>query len=65
MPGACRQVMVEFCQPDMPVTLVGDDGIIKETTAEGLLPLFYEQRSINHVHSVEAAAENKNHFIGL
>ena len=36
--GACRQVMAEFCDPAMPVTLVGDNGVIKETTVEGLLP---------------------------
>lgn len=36
--GACRQVMVEFFEQDMPVTLVGEDGIIKETTVEQLLP---------------------------
>ncbi len=36
--GACRQVMAEFCSPDMPVTLVGDAGVIKETTVGELLP---------------------------
>ncbi|TXX28657.1 cytidine deaminase, partial [Escherichia coli] len=44
--GACRQVMVEFCQPDMPVTLVGDDGIIKETTVEGLLPYYFTNKDL-------------------
>ncbi|AYW45909.1 cytidine deaminase [Tetragenococcus koreensis] len=36
--GACRQVMAEFFTPDMPVTLVGDKGVIKEMTVEQLLP---------------------------
>ena len=44
--GACRQVMVEFCQPDMPVTLVGDDGVIKETTVEGLLPYYFTNKDL-------------------
>ena len=44
--GACRQVMVEFCAPDMPVTLVGDDGVIKETTVEGLLPYYFTNKDL-------------------
>ncbi|MCC4044885.1 cytidine deaminase [Enterococcus gallinarum] len=44
--GACRQVMVEFCQPDMPVTLVGDGGVIKETTVEGLLPYYFTNKDL-------------------
>lgn len=36
--GACRQVMAEFCTPEMPVTLIGDAGVIKETTVGDLLP---------------------------
>ncbi|HAB96062.1 cytidine deaminase [Enterococcus casseliflavus] len=44
--GACRQVMVEFCTPDMPVTLVGDDGVIKETTVEGLLPYYFTNKDL-------------------
>ena len=40
--GACRQVMVEFCKPDMPVTLVNTKGDIKETTVSGLLPFSFE-----------------------
>ena len=40
--GACRQVMVEFCKPDMPVTLVNTKGDIKETTVSGLLPYSFE-----------------------
>lgn len=44
--GACRQVMVEFCQPDMPVTLVGDNGTIKEMTVEELLPYYFTGKDI-------------------
>ena len=44
--GTCRQVMVEFCAPDMPVTLVGDDGVIKETTVEGLLPYYFTNKDL-------------------
>lgn len=36
--GACRQVMVEFCEPSMPVTLVNKVGETKETTVGELLP---------------------------
>ncbi|OJF90952.1 cytidine deaminase [Alkalibacterium sp. 20] len=36
--GACRQVMVEFCEPDMKVLLTNKKGKIKETTVAELLP---------------------------
>lgn len=36
--GACRQVMVEFCEPDMPVLLTNNLGKVKETTVKELLP---------------------------
>lgn len=36
--GACRQVMVEFFDPEMPVTLVAQDLSIKEMTVQQLLP---------------------------
>lgn len=36
--GACRQVMAEFFSQDMPVTLVGKNGVLKEMTVEQLLP---------------------------
>lgn len=44
--GACRQVMAEFCDPAMPVTLVGDSGVIKETTVEGLLPYSFTDKDL-------------------
>lgn len=36
--GACRQVMVEFCEPDMPVLLTNTNGDKYETTVKELLP---------------------------
>ncbi|MFO7315598.1 MAG: cytidine deaminase [Bacilli bacterium] len=36
--GACRQVIAEFCPPEMPVYLANIYGDIKQTTVEQLLP---------------------------
>ncbi len=36
--GACRQVLSEFCAPDMPVYYGGTDGIIVRATIGELLP---------------------------
>ncbi|MGM0897108.1 MAG: cytidine deaminase [Bacillota bacterium] len=36
--GACRQVLVEFCAPDMPVYLTNLEGAVSETTIAELLP---------------------------
>lgn len=36
--GVCRQVLVEFCQPQMPVYLGNLQGKIRETTLAELLP---------------------------
>ena len=44
--GACRQVMVEFFEPDMPVTLIGDHGVLKETTVEELLPYSFTKKDL-------------------
>ncbi|MGY3766752.1 cytidine deaminase [Vagococcus vulneris] len=44
--GACRQVLVEFCKPDMPVTLCNLNGDLKETTIQELLP--YSFTNIEH-----------------
>ncbi|BBM16693.1 cytidine deaminase [Enterococcus avium] len=44
--GACRQVMAEFCDPAMPVTLVGDNGAVKEMTVEGLLPYTFTDKDL-------------------
>ncbi|UOE95677.1 cytidine deaminase [Alkalihalobacillus sp. LMS39] len=36
--GACRQVLVEHCEPDMPVFLTNLQGQTTETTISKLLP---------------------------
>lgn len=36
--GACRQVIAEFCDPDMPVLLTNKKGYKYETTVKDLLP---------------------------
>lgn len=36
--GACRQVLSEFCSPDMPVYLTNLKGDVQETTVAQLLP---------------------------
>ena len=36
--GACRQVMAEFCKPDMPVFLLSKNGKVLETSVGELLP---------------------------
>lgn len=41
--GACRQVISEFCAPDMPVVLTNTAGDTKETTVAELLPGAFNQ----------------------
>lgn len=36
--GACRQVIAEFCEPNMPVYLINLKGDVLETTVAELLP---------------------------
>lgn len=36
--GACRQVLAEFCAPDMPVYLTNLKGDVQDTTISELLP---------------------------
>lgn len=36
--GACRQVLAEFCEPNMPVYLINLKGDVQETTVAELLP---------------------------
>lgn len=36
--GACRQVLAEFCAPDMPIYLTNLKGNVQETTISELLP---------------------------
>lgn len=44
--GACRQVMAEFCEPTMAVTLVGENGISMETTVGDLLPYAFTEKDL-------------------
>lgn len=44
--GACRQVMAEFCELDMPVTLIGEDGVKLETTVSALLPYAFTDKDL-------------------
>lgn len=44
--GACRQVMAEFCDPEMPVTLVGDNGVTKTMTVRELLPYAFSEKDL-------------------
>lgn len=39
----CRQVLVEFCDPDTPVYLTRNDGEIYETSVKSLVPLAFEK----------------------
>lgn len=38
----CRQVMVEFCDPETPVYLTRNDGEIMETSVKELVPFAFE-----------------------
>ncbi|MFV0558683.1 MAG: cytidine deaminase [Enterococcus sp.] len=44
--GACRQVMAEFCEPTMPVTLLGDNNTQLETTVQELLPYAFTEKDL-------------------
>lgn len=41
--GACRQVMVEFCDAAMPVYLLSKSGAVKETSIGELLPYSFKE----------------------
>ena len=41
--GACRQVMIEFCKPAMPVTLVAKDRSTLDMTLGELLPYSFTE----------------------
>jgi cytidine deaminase len=45
--GACRQVMAELCDPDMPVYLSNLKGDIEETTVEKLLPGAFRPKDLH------------------
>lgn len=44
--GACRQVMAEFFDPEMAVTLVGENDVMLETTVAELLPYAFTNRDL-------------------
>src|SRR5699024_10036055 len=44
--GACRQVMAEFCDPDMPVILTNTHDQVYETTFVGLLSVAYTNKDM-------------------
>jgi cytidine deaminase len=39
--GACRQVMIEFAQEDMPILMSDDKGQVRQTTLGALLPEYF------------------------
>ena len=46
--GACRQVMVEFCKPEMPVYLTNLKGDVELTTVGDLLPGAFTPEDLEH-----------------
>jgi cytidine deaminase len=47
--GACRQVLTEFCEPDMPVVLMNSAGDVQNTTVGELLPGAFKEKDIDTV----------------
>lgn len=45
--GACRQVIAEFCHPDMPIYLTNIKGDLKKTTIKELLPDAFNSEDMN------------------
>ncbi|CAM4303099.1 cytidine deaminase [Listeria booriae] len=45
--GACRQVISEFCEPDMPVVLTNMKGDVAEVTVGELLPGAFTPGDLN------------------
>lgn len=46
--GACRQVMIEFCDGEMPVYLSNTKGDVLETTVAELLPGAFTKEDIDY-----------------
>jgi cytidine deaminase len=46
--GACRQVLAEFCAPDMPVYLTNLKGDVQETTVSELLPGAFSTEDLDY-----------------
>lgn len=49
--GACRQVMSEFCKPDMPVYLTNLKGDVQETTVAALIPGAFTPEDLDYAGS--------------
>ncbi|MBB4825755.1 cytidine deaminase [Sporosarcina luteola] len=49
--GACRQVIAEFCGPDMPVYLTNMSGDVLETTVADLLPGAFSKGDLDYAAS--------------
>lgn len=45
--GACRQVMAEFCKPEMTVYLASMNGRVEETTVAEILPGAFVAEDMN------------------
>lgn len=48
--GACRQVLAEFCDGDMPVILTNSNQDIFETTVEELLPGYFKSGDMSNAN---------------
>lgn len=46
--GACRQVIAEFCPPDMPVYLTNLNGTVQQTTVSELLPGAFSTEDLDY-----------------
>ena len=46
--GACRQVIAEFCSPDMPVYLTNLNGTVQQTTVSELLPGAFSTEDLDY-----------------
>lgn len=46
--GVCRQVLSEFCPPDMPVLLVKNDGFERYTLSQ-LLPISFDSTKVTDI----------------
>ena len=49
--GACRQVIAEFCKPNMPVYLINLKGDVQETTVAELLPGAFSPEDLSYAGS--------------
>lgn len=49
--GACRQVIAEFCEPNMPVYLINLKGDVHETTVAELLPGAFSSEDLAYAGS--------------